>query len=889
MRPKIKNRDKKSPQKFNFPAICFEYPCFIGFFDIDFVFSAMPRTDHQPIVSTRYHIYNSLFLNLPFSDVRRTGILLPLLQQACEEGFAAGKEPKAILEEFFADYVPEASPAEQRDLLFQFIQYTERQVVLFDSVEDSAFEEVNDLRGKGTLTALLMRAEADGQLDTLRQRIDQFGVRLVLTAHPTQFYPGNVLGIINDLERAIKSHNQELINQLLKQLGKTPFINREKPTPYDEAVSLCWYLENVFYHVVPEIVGRLMRSLGAGVDDWTNYQLIQVGFWPGGDRDGNPFVTSETTRKVAARLHETVLKCYYRDLRLLRRRLTFPGVENRLMQVERTLLAMAYEHKAGYQKSDELLEEIMAVREVLIRDHEGLFLGLLDDFIIKVRTFGFHMAGMDIRQDSRKHAAVWEEILSFRAESPAFASEAEEIDYILQLPANQINIPLKKDSFNNDLLETIRTIAEVQARNGEAGCHRYIISNCGSAVDMMRVFTLAKALITGDTLPLDVVPLFETIDDLAAAAEVMEQLYRQPVYRAHLKARGNKQTIMLGFSDGTKDGGYLRANWSIYRAKESLTAISRAHGITALFFDGRGGPPARGGGNTHDFYASLGETIEDREVQITIQGQTISSNFGKPASCTYNLEQLLSAGLENGVFGYQKNRLSPEEGDLLEAMAQEGFKAYMAFRKHPQFVPYLEKATPLPFFGDTNIGSRPVKRNASEGLKFEDLRAIPFVGSWAQMKQNIPGFYGVGHALEALQNQGKGEAVKALYKKSLFFRTLLSNSMMSLTKSYYPATAYLRDDEEFSALWHMMYEEYARATRLLLEVAGIPQLMEHTPALRASVQLRDRIVLPLVTIQQAGLQHLRTDDTLSLTSQTVWRKLVMRCMFGIINAARNSA
>src|SRR6185295_16870695 len=203
--------------------------------------------------------------------------------------------------------------------------------------------------------------------------------------------------------------------------------------------------------------------------------------------------------------------------------------------------------------------------------------------------------------------------------------------------------------------------------------------------------------------------------------------------------------------------------WSIFRAKESLTTVSREQGISAIFFDGRGGPPARGGGNTHDFYASLGDSIENNEVQVTIQGQTISSNFGKVASCQYNLEQLLSAGLEGKVFGYPAGQLSQDDKSLLDQLADAGHRAYLDLKLDPKFVPYLEKVTPLPFFGDTNIGSRPVKRSAGAGLKFEDLRAIPFVGSWAQMKQNIPGFYGVGSALKELKEKGKWEELQTLY------------------------------------------------------------------------------------------------------------------------------
>ncbi len=851
---------------------------------------------YNQAVSTRYHIYNSLFLNLPYTGIYRTGTLLPLMQQACETGFNKGKDPKSIIKKFFRDFVPSATQKELFDLLFNFIQYTERQVVLFDSIEDAAFSQINDLYGKGTLTELLLRAESEGVMEQLKKKLNDFSIRVVLTAHPTQFYPGNVLAIINDLEEAIGQGNLEHINLLLRQLGKTAFINREKPTPYDEAVSLTWFLEHVFYEVIPEIILKLMKGLQIDPENWKNFDLMKVGFWPGGDRDGNPYVTHETTVRVAKLLQQTLMRCYYRDVRFLKRRLTFQGVDSIIAEVERKVYPIAYGGgEGGYRNADELLKDLLNARQLIVENHRGLFLDLLDQVIVKVKIFGFYFASMDIRQDSRKHADAWEAILKqLRGKNKALRnfhnlSETEKIDTLLKLRFKPQQIKFE-DPFICEMIDSIKVIEKIQEQNGIEGCHRYVISNCQSAIDVIRVFQLAKVfLATDDDLPLDIVPLFETIEDLANAPMIMDELYNVRAYRDHLKRRGNKQTIMLGFSDGTKDGGYLRANWSIFRAKENLTLLSREHGLTAVFFDGRGGPPARGGGNTHDFYASLGDTIEDKEVQVTIQGQTISSNFGKPVSCLFNLEQLLSAGIENDVFRNKTPVMTDREKNLLENLAKAAHRSYLDLKLHPKFVPYLEKITPLAFFGDINIGSRPVKRNSGDSLKFEDLRAIPFVGSWAQMKQNIPGFYGVGSAIKELKKDGKMPELKKLYQQSLFFRTLLANSMMSMTKSYFPATAYLSKDSEFGEFWKKMYNEFKLSTEMILEVSGLSELMENNPVNRDSVKLRERIVLPLITIQQFGIQQLRNPENADKSFVQLYKKLVLRCMFGIINAARNSA
>ncbi|KAI9549560.1 phosphoenolpyruvate carboxylase [Daphnia sinensis] len=308
------------------------------------------------------------------------------------------------------------------------------------------------------------------------------------------------------------------------------------------------------------------------------------------------------------------------------------------------IFATLFENQQVYASSAEILTDLLEARQALIMHHKGLFVELLDQFILKVKIFGFHFAYMDIRQDSRKHDDLWEEIFKIKGIVPEETEDAQ-IEQLMKVQ----NLPDHKDyqdPFNLEMVQTFEVIDQIQGSNGEDALNRYIISNCQSAKHLLEVFQLAKLTLGSkhEQMPLDIVPLFETIDDLRAAPEIMERLYQLPVYKAHLVNRKNKQTVMLGFSDGTKDGGYLKANWSILRAKEELTKVSRVNGIEVVFFDGRGGPPARGGGNMHNFYASLGDQVENSEIQVTIQGQTISANYGKQASCTYNFEQLLSAG-----------------------------------------------------------------------------------------------------------------------------------------------------------------------------------------------------------------------------------------------------
>lgn len=846
----------------------------------------------QQHVLSRYQIYNSIFMTLPFDAITRTGVLLPLFQEVCEKGFQQKKNPTEIVERFFKKYTDSASEADRINLLFRFIQYIERQVVLFDAIEDAAFTTINNMDGRGTLRNSKEEAEDRNKRSELKAYLEEFKIRAVLTAHPTQFYPGSVLGIITDLAKAIEANDLELIKNLLAQLGKTPFFKKQKPTPYDEAVSLIWYLENVFYQAASTIYNYIQSNIFEGAPSAN--EIIQLGFWPGGDRDGNPFVTTEITLQVAERLRTTILKNYYRDVRALRRRITFSGVDVLVQELEMDLYNnISAPDSVKMLRSETIKDRLHKIKDTLIAEHQSLFLDMVIDLINKVQLFGMHFAALDIRQDSRVHTSVMTAISeahrSLFPKDYSKLTDSEKIKHLSSLTGDLDPASLE-DEMARKTLESIRAMKTIQQRNGETGCNRYIISNNGSVVNMLEAFAMIR-LSDWKEPTVDVIPLFETVDDLQIADTVMETLYTNPEYAAHLKRRGNRQSIMLGFSDGTKDGGYLMANWSIFTAKERLTSISRKFGITVLFFDGRGGPPARGGGKTHQFYASLGPTIEHQQVQLTIQGQTISSNFGTPESCQYNLEQLLSSGISNAVFTNSNSSISKEDRETMDRLATLSYKAYSEFKSHPKFLPYLEQMSTLKYYAKTNIGSRPSKRGKSSELIFSDLRAIPFVGSWSQLKQNVPGFYGVGSAIVNLKAAGELDKVRSLYRNSAFFRTLLENSMMSLTKSFFPLTAYMKDDPEFGTFWTIIFEEYERTKDVLLEITGYSELMEDSKAMRASIAVREQIVLPLLTIQQFALREIqkRRQAGADVSELEVWEKIVTRSLFGNINASRNSA
>ena len=848
-------------------------------------------------ILTKYQIYNSIFITLPFDNISNTGVLMPLLNQLCQDGFKNGETPVEIIDSFFNKYLENPTEKEKIDLLFKFIQYIERQVVLFDAIEDAAFPIIHNMDGKGTLRNAKEEAFSQNKKEALQRYLEEFKVRVVLTAHPTQFYPGAVLGIITDLTKAIEENDLINIKKLLAQLGVTPFLKEDKPSPLDEAINLIWYLENVFYHSVSSIYTYIESNIyeNKGV----NNEFVNLGFWPGGDRDGNPFVTTEITLSVAQKLRQSVLKNYYRDLRKLKRKLTFKNVAHIIISLENKLYQSFINPDKIVITSDELLTQLLEIKALLINNYQSLYLTELKDLIHKVHIFGFYFATLDIRQDSRIHHKVFTKIVSSLKLKGADVfpdnyldlTEDQQIEILSSIKGD-----IKSDEFDDEMviktLGSMEALKKIQKRNGEKGANRYIISNNQSALNVMEVYAMLKLSTFKNNMPVDIIPLFETIDDLENASQIMEQLYTNKTYKKHLKSRKNYQTVMLGFSDGTKDGGYFMANWSIFKAKEALTQISRKYHIKVIFFDGRGGPPARGGGKTHQFYASLGPTIENEEVQLTIQGQTISSNFGTTESAQYNLEQLISSGVTNEFFDISKNELSIDQKNIMNELSEISYKAYRDFKNHPKFLPYLENMSTLKYYAKTNIGSRPSKRNSSSKLDFADLRAIPFVGSWSQLKQNVPGFFGVGTALLKYETEGEFDQVISFYNNSKFFKSLIDNSMMSMKKSFFELTRYMEKDAEFGEFWTLIFNEYLTTKRLCLKLANQTELMENYPVSKASIEVRESIVLPLLTIQQYALkkvQEMHQNDNPDPSELAIFEKIITRSLFGNINASRNSA
>lgn len=838
----------------------------------------------EKLVKNKFNLYNSLFLNLPFRGITNIGILIPLLNQSCEQGLEEGKGPLEIIESFFQIHTNLKSEKEKIDFMIRVIQYIERQIVLYDSVEDAAFSELVVVDNQLTLKDYIHLLKNNKKGDALIQRLSTFSTRIVFTAHPTQFYAPAVLDIIAKLKTLINKNAINKIDLKLQQLGLTSLLNSKKPTPFEEAQNIIYFLRNVYYDAVGQLYADIRKNLASTSFD--NHNIIELGFWPGGDRDGNPFVTSETTMKVADELRMTLMKCYYQDIKSLEQKLSFRGVEELIDQLRTEIYPVLFDH-SKIVAFDNIINPLFQIREILIRKYNSLYLDDLDNLIDKVKIFKVHFAVLDIRQNHTVHLNTVEAIFrqNKRIENSIEELDRDELISILLFEDLQVNV----DDYNDELIkDTIRTIAQlqqIQERNGEEGCNRYIISNSEDIFSVLFVYGLLRWCSWGkEEIKMDIVPLFESMAGMANSEHIMRELFEIEKYRDHVHRRNNTQTVMLGFSDGTKDGGYLQANWSIFRTKENLSAVCNDYDIKAIFFDGRGGPPARGGGKTHRFYASQSQNIANHAIQLTIQGQTITSKYGTVEHFKNNIEQLITAGLSHTIFE-KENIIDEESRALIEQLGKLSFDKYNELKNHPQFIPYLENKSTLKYYSEANIGSRPARRSNKEKLELSDLRAIPFVGSWSQLKQNVPGYFGIGTALKRLVDQGNLEKLKHLFKEVPYFKALILNSMMSLSKCNFELTRYITNDPEYKDFWYILFGEYLLAKEMVLLISDYTILMEEESISRSSIEIREKIVLPLLVIQQYALQKIEQNSDAKLS----YEKIVTRSLYGNINAGRNSA
>ncbi|MCW8848540.1 MAG: phosphoenolpyruvate carboxylase, partial [Melioribacteraceae bacterium] len=493
--------------------------------------------EFDKIVKNKFDVYNSLFLNLPYPKVSNIGMLIPLLHQVCKAGLEAKKVPFEIMDSFFDAHTQIVSEEEKIDFMFRVIQYVERQVVLYDSVEDSGFNNLVDLEHNLSLKDYIHLAESKNSLDKFLDKLSTFSTRIVFTAHPTQFYPPSVLDIISKLRLLIAENKINEIDLTLQQLGLTSLINSQKPTPNDEAKNVIYFLRSVYYNAVGELYSHIKENVHDAKFD--NPKIIQFGFWPGGDRDGNPFVTAETTMDVADDLRTSLMKCYYNDISSFEQKLTFRKVEGEITDLKNKLYVTMFD-KTKTLKYEEIINPLLKIKESLINNYNSLYLDELEKFIDKVKIFKTHFAALDIRQNHNVHKLVIEEILK---KEHLIKNNLDELGYaelisILIDKTIQVNSKDFDQEIVKDTIKTISQLKTIQSKNGEEGCNRYIISNSEDIFSVLFVFALLRWCCwkKGD-IPMDIIPLFESIEGMANSEQIMTKLFQLPAYRNHVNQR----------------------------------------------------------------------------------------------------------------------------------------------------------------------------------------------------------------------------------------------------------------------------------------------------------------------------------------------------------------
>ncbi|MBD8525684.1 phosphoenolpyruvate carboxylase [Pseudomarimonas arenosa] len=760
----------------------------------------------------------------------------------------------------------------------------------------------------GGLEAVCSTLRAEGvEIDEFEQLIGQLRIEPVFTAHPTEAVRRVLLEkerdvvrcLVEDLDQQQTPRERALgwarIRTALTASWQTSESAPERPTVLDELEHVGFYLTEVLYRIIPAFVHTLAESTGVSVEKIP--AVLRFGTWVGGDMDGNPNVGAHTIRAALARQQFLVLSAYKQDIRRLSSLLSqsegrvavsdrvhqliadyalrFPDVAARLSARHRLmpyrqllrlinarLSATRRDERSGYEHPDQLVDDLEAIFDSLVchrGEHAGAF--QVRRLIQCVQTFGFHLATLDLRQDSRVH----DEALAALLDEPQWPERpvAERCQDLVALLVGEKS-PLKpKAEAARSTLEVFRTRREMRERFGEQALGPMIVSMSRSAADALAVLALARC--GGDVdgqghSPIDVAPLFETVDDLQAAPAVLRDLLTQPEYRAHVARRGERQVVMLGYSDSAKDAGVPASRWAIQRCQILLGQIASEFGVKLRFFHGRGGSASRGGGKTERAIIAAPRGSIDSHFRLTEQGEVIHRKYGIRALALRNLEQMAAAVMRASLRPRPPEARESVWRERMDAFAAEARRAYRSLVHHtPAFIPYFRSATPIDVIERLKLGSRPAKRAAGGQGGVESLRAIPWVFAWSQNRSGLTAWYGAGTALEwAIREYGR-EAMVEMIGDWPFFATFIDDIEMVLAKcdmgifEEYSKLA----GELHGELFPRIRQEFRRTRKAILELRGEDDLLQKDRRLCHSIRLRNPYVDPISLLQVDLLRRWR--------------------------------
>ena len=787
-------------------------------------------------------------------------------------------------------------------------------------------------------TTIKMVAEKENAATIL----EQLNVVPVLTAHPTQVQRKSMLDLTNHIHTLLRKYRDVKLGLINKEkwhtdlrryieiIMQTDMIREKKLKVTNEITNVMEYYQSSFLNAVPRLTAEYKKLAKEQGIKLQHPKPITMGMWIGGDRDGNPFVTAETLNKSALTQCEVIMNYYdekiyslYREFSLSTsivnvsdkvREMALKSQDNSIyrekelyrralfdiqakMRATKTYLIEDKDVHPRYVTADEFYQDLLAIRDSLLENKgEYLISGEFVELMQAVEIFGFYLASIDMRQDSSVHEACVAELLASAGINDHYSdlSEDEKCALLLKELEEDPRILSATHAEKSELLEKelsiFKAARKLKDKLGENVIRQTIISHATSVSDMLELAIMLKevGLVDAQKARVQIVPLFETIEDLDHSEETMRRYFSLPLAKKWIASKDNYQEIMLGYSDSNKDGGYLSSCWTLYKAQQQLTAIGDEFGVKVTFFHGRGGTVGRGGGPTYEAITSQPlKSIKDR-IRLTEQGEVIGNKYGNKDAAYYNLEMLVSAAINRMI---TKKKSDTNTSNRYEAiMDQVVDRSYDIYRDlvfgNEHFYDYFFESSPIKAISSFNIGSRPAARKTI--TEIGGLRAIPWVFSWSQSRVMFPGWYGVGSSFKEFIDQDPDniEILRDMYQNWPFFQSLLSNVDMVLSKSNMNIAfeyAKLCEDEEVQAIYYTILDEWQLTKDVILAIEGYDELLAENSYLKDSLNYRmpyfnilNYIQLELIKRQRRG--ELSADE----------ERLIHTTINGIATGLRNS-
>ena len=760
--------------------------------------------------------------------------------------------------------------------------------------------------------------------------LNNINVVPVLTAHPTQVQRKTTLDLTENIHNLLRKHRdvknglinkskwKEDLQKHIEILLQSDIIREKKLKVANEITNVLEYYNRSFIKAITKLMIEYKKLLRENSIDLVNETPITMGMWIGGDRDGNPFVTADTLKLSAMKQCELIITYYMNQLNILYR--TF-SMSSQLIKESEDLRQLAdksndssvYREKEYYRKAiyyirekllntkkyllnnedndekyltaEELEQDLLIIKNSLLENNgETLIKGDFEELLSAVKIFGFYLASIDMRQDSSVYEACVAELLKSANIENNYSelSENEKCDLLLNILKKDprplsINDESKQSEELKKELLIFKTARELKDKLGNNIIKQNIISHTTSISDLLELAIMLKevGLVGSDFARLQLVPLFETIEDLENSYEIMDNYLALDIVKKWVKDNKDYQEIMLGYSDSNKDGGYLSSGWSLYKAQQDLSSLGNKHGIKITFFHGRGGTVGRGGGPSYDAIISqpLG-SVQDR-IRLTEQGEIIAAKYGNKDAAYYNLETLFSAVIErmNADMVNIDIRDIPEIKEMMDEIVEDSYKTYrkLVF-ENPNFYNYFFEATPIKEVSSLNIGSRPASRKKITDIG--GLRAIPWVFSWSQSRIMLPGWYGVGTAFSNFINKESGniDKLRTMYKDWPFFTSLLSNVDMVMSKSDMEIAkeyANLCKDDETKEVYNEILREWKLTKQVVLDISEHKEFLEDNTYLTKSLENRLQYFNTLNLLQIELIRRAREAETLESQINTI--------------------